>query len=102
MRMCNLVCEEHDGCLCLLYFLVVKQLLELFFSNAHAQAIGAIEYEDDGFHIRVVVLPQTSVPPLPAHVIDGEIDVILGELFHLKADRRSYFERFRLRNGRMR
>jgi hypothetical protein len=91
-----LVCEEHDGRLGLLYFLMVKQLFELFLSNAHAQTIGAIEYEDDSLHIRVVVFPQTAVPPLPAHVVDGEIYVILRELLYLETHRRSNFERFRL------
>eukprot|EP00981_Chlorochromonas_danica_P009114 scaffold2505_cov152-Ochromonas_danica.AAC.7 len=81
----DLVGEEEDRSRGALDGLVVQQLVQLLLRHANPNAICAVDDEDDGLRVLVVVLPERAIASLAAHVVDGEVNVVLRELFHLEA-----------------
>ncbi len=64
---------------------MLQHLLKLVLGYAHAERVGRIDAENDATHIFIVVLPEISIPPLPRHVKDCEVEAAFLELFDIEA-----------------
>ena len=66
--------------------LVLQHGLELLLDHAHAQFVAAVDHENDGLRVLVIMLPQISILACARHIKYCEVDRRPGELFHVKPD----------------
>lgn len=63
---------------------VGEERFQLVFDDAHANGVSAVDDEDDGLGVLVVMFPQVPVASLARHVEHGELGLPMPEVLDLE------------------
>ena len=67
---------------------MLEQHLQFVLRHCKSQIIRGIHDENDGFTLRIVVLPECAVAPLARHIEHGEVYLVALEGLNLESDSR--------------